>query len=227
MFATSESLWVLLPNNDAVVRVDFASSEVGDRFGVGDRPTLIGFADARLWIANAGDATVTPIEPPDGVLQPVELPDVAVAMINHGNDALVATADGRLLVLSPSATGGTAEEIAQIDEEPPLRLRLLSAGNLVWVWQPGSSFLWGVDRGAQNSLIRHEAPFPLEKLGLFDGSLWGFSRDGAVVRLSATDASLEDDLGSIEGRPSVLLKDEEKARLLVITEDGSVYRIAS
>jgi hypothetical protein len=221
-----ESLWMVLTSRDQVARIDVATNEV-ERVPVGDAPDLIAFSPGRVWTANGGEPTITPIDPGENeALNPVELPAPGAAMITFRSEPVVATTDGSIVAVRPTGAGGEASIVGTIDGDRPLLTRLLPSGDVVWAWQEGEPFLWAIHPGVAEP-ERHEAPFPIAKLATLGDSLWAVSTDGTVAELDIRDAALIRDVGIIPGRPALLLRDEERRRLFLVTDDGVVYRLST
>jgi hypothetical protein len=213
------SLWILLPNSGSVVRFVMESSEIARKIPVGQDPELLIFAAMKIWIANKGDSTITPILPDNSSLPVVPLPAAPVALINVGEAPFVATADGS--VLKVDATGsGDLSLIAHVSQG---HTHLTPTDDYVWAWQEGSSALWRIDPtgGAQQQSL----PFPVERLTAFGGFLWAVATDGHIVEIDAINASIQRSWSPIENEPLLFAKVEARGHMLLLATDGTVYKL--
>ena len=111
-------MWVADSGDDAVVRIDPATSSVTTTIEVGDSPSAIAFGEHAVWVANSADGTVSRIDP----AQNVEVESIHVG----GSPAGIAVVRGLVWVTiqagpppASAARGGTArvdlDEDAQTD----------------------------------------------------------------------------------------------------------------
>jgi len=213
------SLWILLPKTGSVVRFDMDSSEIARKIPVGQDPELLIFAAMKIWIANKGDSTITPILPDNSTLPVVPLLAAPVALINVGGAPFVATADGSVLKLD--ATGsGEPSVIAHVSQG---QTHLTLTDDYVWAWQEGDSTLWRIDPtgGAQQQSL----PFAVEKLTAFGGFLWVVAADGHIAKIDASNALIHRSWSPIEDEPLLFAKVEARGHMLLLAADGTVYKL--
>jgi DNA-binding beta-propeller fold protein YncE len=61
--ATADAVWAVDGELDEVALVDPATDEVVDRVDVGNEPVAVAASDTDVWVVNAGDGTLTHIDP--------------------------------------------------------------------------------------------------------------------------------------------------------------------
>jgi hypothetical protein len=214
------SLWILLRNSDEVVRLSMETNEITNRIPVGNVPRFLVLAAGKMWVASVGDRTITPITPSNNPLPAVPLPAAPVALINFNGEPLVATADGSVMRVDPAGSG-LAKEIAHVSAG---ETHLIPADNHVWAWHTGDSILWRIDLTGR-SPEQPALPFAVEKLANLSEVLWVVAADGRIAEIDADDASPRRRWAAIEDRASLIARDEERGRLLLFAEDGTVYRL--
>jgi hypothetical protein len=212
------SLWIVLPNRGLVVRFDMDTNGI-IKIPVGLDPEFVVLAANKMWVANEGDSTITPILPNNNRLPPIPLPDAPVAMISFRGAPLVATADGSVKKIDPTGSGELIE-IARVD---PGRSHLFSTDAYIWAWQTDKDMLWRIDSlgGAQ----RHALPFAVEKLTELGGVLWAVAADGRVAEVDASNASIGRTWSAIGNGPLLLARVELRRELLLFAEDGTVHQL--
>jgi DNA-binding beta-propeller fold protein YncE len=215
----TQALWILLPNSDAVVRLDTETNKISARIRVGDNPRFLTFAAGKIWVASVGDNMLTAITSNNDASPAAQLPAVPVAMVNHSGELLIAAGDGRVVTVDPGNVPAAPDEVARMSAG---ETHLISAGDHAWGWHEGDSLLWRID--ATGARQRYRLPFDVEKLTRLADVLWAVAADGRIAEIDADDASILD-RWVIEDRPWLLLKDEDRGRLLLLTEDGSVYEL--
>jgi YVTN family beta-propeller protein len=145
----SHAVWVTLPLQDAVVRIDADTRSVRSTVDVGRRPSGVAYGEGAVWVANSGDGTVSRLDPRTG-----EVTDT-IPVGASPQDVVVAAGRVWVSVRPRSGTAGaraggtvtmeTSDELQSLD--PALAYSALSlaigqatcAGLMTYPSEPGAT----------------------------------------------------------------------------------------
>lgn len=137
--ATEDTIWVSSTDDDTVVPIDPATSELGDPIVVGDEPGQLAAEGSDLWVANAQDGSVSHVDTTTGEVASIEVGGVPSELAAGGGAVWVSNRDG--LVRIDAATN---EVVATVPEP----VGFVS----VAVAEDGTA--WATDRTEDEQLLR-------------------------------------------------------------------------
>jgi YVTN family beta-propeller protein len=156
---TRDALWVVLAEDDAVMRIDPERNAVVATIAVGSSPTAVSVGLGSVWVANSRDGTVSRIDP---------VRNAVVATIPvGGSPAALAVGSGSVWVsvqqpgsAAPARTGGVAHVTVQRDPaalDPALAYTPLQQATLV-----GPAVAWQIEYATCAKLFNYpDRPAPL------------------------------------------------------------------
>jgi streptogramin lyase len=182
------SVWVAVPKNNELVRVDPRRNVVQARVPVDKEPCYgIGIGADRVWVLNCQSQTLTRVNPKMNKVD-LRVP-VKIDAAGEGSIAVdarsvwfVSNEDGHasMLIQASAANGKTLRKIAVGKDSAVVKLSL----GAVWVISSGESKVYRVDpvRGKVTARINVTAGPRFATIGM--GSLWVLSQsDGSIARI--------------------------------------------
>ena len=183
------SLWLAMPGDGSVWRVDAESGQVSDRIPVGDPPGAVTVGDGAVWSVQVPGDVVSRIDAETGtVVQAIRLGRARVGALAYGGDRLWAadTAGHAVLEIDPR-TG-------LVDRRIPLPLKptsLLVVDAALWLADYGNSQVAQVDIASGQTLDALHVGNGPTALALVDRDIWvANALDSTVSRVDADTPSV-------------------------------------
>lgn len=189
------SLWLAMPGESSVWRVDAESGRIADRIPMDAPPGAVVVGDGAVWAAQAPGGDVARIDPESGtVVRTIRLGRAQVGALGYGDGRLWAadTAGRALLEIDP--------ETGLVDRRIPLALEptsLLAADGAVWVADYGNSQLAQVHTGSGQTVATLHVGTGPSALAHAAGDIW------LVNALDSTVSRVDGDLPAVVATISV------------------------
>lgn len=189
------SVWVSVPKNNEIVRIDPKHDVVKARIPVDEEPCCgIGVGRTRIWVLNCKSQTLTRIDPDKDKVD-LRVP-VSIAPEGEGGIAVddsgvwfVGNEDGHsstLVHLGPD--GGTLRKIPVGRDSPVVNLGFGS----VWVTSSSENRIYRVDPDSGNIVARIDVAAKPRFTTIGAGSVWVLSQsDGSVTRINPAGNAVE------------------------------------
>jgi peptide/nickel transport system substrate-binding protein len=185
----SGSLWVALPSQGIVARVDPRTGDVVDRIGVEGQPGSIAIGGGAVWVGGALGGTIARIDPASGsVAQTIQLHFRSATAVAFGDGRLWATDSQRnALVEIRPATGVPVRTIA-LDFSPSA---VAVANGGVWVAGYGADVVEEIDPGSGQPVASIHVGRGPSALTITPDAVWVTnSLDGTVSRIDPPKGSV-------------------------------------
>ena len=193
------SVWVAATLDNAVTRVDGATSEIVQRVPVGASPSEIAAGAGALWVSNSGDGTVTRVDLKSGrVLGETHVGPVPAGLAVDARAVWVAVSQAGVVARLDPATGRVIDRI-RVGSGPSL---LAIGGDGVWVANELDSTVSLIDPSRSRVVLTKAVPGTVAALATTRAALWVAARDAAVV--TRVDASGATGTVALPSRPTAL-----------------------
>lgn len=185
MSAGFGSLWVSVPKNNEIVRINPANNTVVARIKVSDEPCYgIGIGTTHVWVLTCKGQKLTRIRPWDNTADQATAVRVAphgegAVAISQGSVWFVADGDGHSDRLSRFCNGATRNLKVGADSA------VVTAGfGSIWVTSSGPGIVYRVDPGSLKITAKISVPPTPRFTAIGSGSVWVLSqKDGVVSRI--------------------------------------------
>jgi len=190
------SVWVSVPKNNEIVRIDPKHDVVQARIPVDQEPCYgIGIGRTRVWVLNCKSQTLTRIDPEK---KNVDL-RIPVSIADHGEGSIAVDDAGVWFVGNEDTHSST---LVHIDPNDGGVLRKIPVGpesavvNLgfgsVWVTSSGDHKVYRVDPKSGNIVARIDVAAKPRFTAIGAGSVWVLSQaDGSVTRINPATNSVQ------------------------------------
>ncbi len=195
------SVWVAATLDNALTRVDGATSEVVQRIPVGASPSEIAAGAGALWVSNSGDGTVTRVDPRSGrVLGATHVGPAPIGLAVDARAVWVAVSQAGVVARLDPATGRVIDRI-RVGTGPSL---VAIGGKGVWVANELDSTVSLIDPNRSRVVFTRSVPGTAAALATTRAELWVAARDAAVV--TRVNASGVTGTVALASRPTALAR---------------------
>lgn len=183
------SVWVAVPKNNELVRVDPVRSAVQARIPVDKEPCYgIGIGVDRVWVLNCQSQSLTRIDPKTNEVDlrvPVKINPAGEGSIAVGASSVwfMSNEDGHqsVLIQASAKTGKTLRRITVGKDSAVVKL----GGGAVWVVSSGEGKIYRVEPAGGKVTAKIQVPAMPRFATVGAGSLWVLSQsDGSVTRIN-------------------------------------------
>lgn len=190
------SVWVSVPRNNEIVRIDPKHNVVQARIPVDQEPCYgIGIGRGQVWVLNCKSQTLTRIDPDKGKVDlrvPVSIAGEGEGSIAVGDSGVwfVGNEDGHssTLVRADLANGNTLMKIPVGSDSAVVNLAFGS----VWVTSSGDNKVYRVDPDTGKVVARIDVAAKPRFTTIGAGSVWVLSQsDGSVTRINPASNAVQ------------------------------------
>jgi YVTN family beta-propeller protein len=174
LFATKDSLAVIDPGNNRVV----ADVPIGGT----PRGVAVGAHD--IWTANAGEGTVTKVDPKSLKARTIGLGVAATDLVETAGEVWVATGVDNSVIRIDARSGGVLENIPLSRDLESSAYAIAAGGGAVWV--ASGNELSSIDPSTHKIVRRWRGGSGINDLAINAGSVWLATSSEQVFRLSTT-----------------------------------------
>jgi virginiamycin B lyase len=179
------SVWVSVPRNNEIVRINPATNAIQARIQVGEEPCYgIGIGAIHVWVLNCKSQTLVRIRPQDNKVDRV----ISVHIAKHGEGGIAVIKDTAWYVADQDGHSNTLVESSG-------RSRALTVGmdsavvnfafGSIWVTSSAEGKIYRVDRKHHRVIATIAVPASPRFTTVGEGSAWVLSQsDGSISRIN-------------------------------------------
>src|SRR5258708_1430163 len=180
------SVWVSVPKNNEVVRINPQKNAIQARIKVGEEPCYgIGIGRKYVWVLNCKSQSLTRIRPRDNTVDRVN----TVRIAPHGEGGIAIRKNAVWYV---SNEDGHSSTLVALNNRPPKTVNVgadsavvNSAFGSIWVTSSGEGKVYRVDPKRHKVVARIDVPASPRFTTVGEGSIWVLSQsDGSVSRIN-------------------------------------------
>jgi len=178
------SVWVSVPKNNEIVRINPTTNAIQARIKVGEEPCYgIGIGPSHVWVLNCKSQTLVRIRPRDNKVDRVQ----SVRIAKHGEGGIAVVKDAVWYVADPD--GHSNALVESIGHAKALTTGTDSAVvnfafGSIWVTSSGEGKIYRVDRKRRQVIATITVPESPRFTTIGEGSVWVLSQsDGSVSRI--------------------------------------------
>ena len=181
-------VWVVVPADDTLVRIDAASGTVVGKIPVGRNPSDVMVGGGAVWVANHADGTVSRVSPAtDGVVETITVGTGPMALAEGDGSIWVTNGDDRTLTRVDERSGRV---VATIDTDATGRGVAVDGGT-VWVTDEATGRVIGVDAVTDAVVAAVQVGNGPTGITAATGVLWVVNAlDGTVSRLDVATSAV-------------------------------------
>lgn len=179
------SVWVSVPKNNEIVRINPETNAIEARIKVGEQPCYgIGIGASNVWVLNCKSQSLTRIRPQDNTVDRVKL----VRIAPHGEGAIAVENDSVWYVSDVDRHSSTLVRLSGRTTEQVLvgadSAVVNSAFGSIWVTSSGEGKVYRVDPKQHKVIARIDVPASPRFTTIGEGAVWVLSQsDGSVSRI--------------------------------------------
>jgi virginiamycin B lyase len=182
------SVWVSVPKNNEIVRINPKTNSIEARIKVGEEPCYgIGVGKTHVWVLNCKSQTLTRIRPQDNTVDQTNSARIAP----HGEGAVAIKKD---VVWYVGNEDGHSNTLLEIDDRKSHMMTVgtdsavVNAGfGSIWVTSSGEAKVYRVAPKRHKIIAQISVPASPRFTTIGEGSVWVLSQsDGSVSRIDPT-----------------------------------------
>ncbi len=178
------SVWVSVPRNNEIVRINPATNAIQARIQVGEEPCYgIGIGASHIWVLNCKSQTLVRIRPQDNKVDRV----ISVHIAKHGEGGIAVIKDTAWYVADPDGHSNSLVESS--GRSGALTVGMDSAVvnfafGSIWVTSSGEGKVYRADRKRRRIISTITVPASPRFTTIGEGSVWVLSQsDGSISRI--------------------------------------------
>jgi streptogramin lyase len=180
------SVWISVPKNNEIVRINPTTNAIEARIKVGEEPCYgIGIGESYVWVLNCKSQNLTRIRPQDNTVDRVN----SVRIAPHGEGGIAVDKDGVWYVGNED---GHASTLLELNDRTTETMRVgadsavvNSAFGSIWVTSSGEAKIYRINPKRHRVIARIPVPASPRFTAIGGRAVWVLSQsDGSVSRIS-------------------------------------------